>query len=77
CGRVCRRLSFENPHHSFDGDFLVYNEFFLLPYLHLSVGNNCILGLVFIAGEVEIKERDKIIDFVKSSKRGIIKGFNY
>jgi hypothetical protein len=25
CGRVCRRLSFEDPHHLFDGDFLFYN----------------------------------------------------
>ena len=24
CGRVCRRLSFKNPHHWFDGDFLFY-----------------------------------------------------
>ncbi|MFH7036303.1 hypothetical protein, partial [Flavobacterium aquidurense] len=24
CGRVCRRLSFKNPHHLFDGDFLFY-----------------------------------------------------
>ena len=24
CGRVCRRLSFKNPHHLFDGGFLFY-----------------------------------------------------
>ncbi|WP_208641778.1 hypothetical protein, partial [Flavobacterium cutihirudinis] len=27
CGRVCRRLSFENPHHSIDGDFFVLQMF--------------------------------------------------
>ncbi|MEG0851113.1 MAG: hypothetical protein RSD71_11350, partial [Flavobacterium sp.] len=27
CGRVCRRLSFKNPHHLFDGDFLFLRKY--------------------------------------------------
>jgi hypothetical protein len=27
CGRVCRRLSLKNPHHSFDEDFLFLQKF--------------------------------------------------
>lgn len=39
---------------------------------------NTTFALEFIENSFEkTVERDKIIDFVKSSKRGIIKGFNY
>ncbi|MEG0851706.1 MAG: hypothetical protein RSH24_17695, partial [Flavobacterium sp.] len=27
CGRVCRRLSFKNPHHLFDEDFLFLRKY--------------------------------------------------
>ena len=32
CGRVCRRLSFKNPHHLFDEDFLFYSTFVLCVF---------------------------------------------
>jgi hypothetical protein len=38
CGRVCRRLSFKNPHHSFDEDFLLYKSFsFAAPIMSKAI----------------------------------------